>query len=165
MTAVRFHYLDTSAILKLFVSEDRSEIIRDYFNNETNFHTTSLCFAETLGMLKVKYFNRHEMEPDTYFDTCKYYMATVAGGGITVDEISITDRKTYSDVDTIAEKYSLDIADAFQIVTLKEGLNSQLIGDSKPILITADSGLAKAARNENLRVWDIMKESAPEAIE
>ncbi len=49
-------YLDASVLVKLFWKENGSDVIKNYINsNPTSvFYTTSLCFAETLGILKTR---------------------------------------------------------------------------------------------------------------
>ena len=64
----------------------------------------------------------------------------------------------FSNVQNIADRYSLDLSDAFQILSVKEGFFSGLSGGSRTILVTADEALAKAARQEGLRVWNFLKE-------
>jgi hypothetical protein len=44
---------------------------------------------------------------------------------------------------------------------MRAGFASAALGQSKPILITADKKLAKAARVEGLRVWDVLNEPEP----
>lgn len=81
---------------------------------------------------------------------------------IEVQDIPIAHRETYSKVEDIAKRYGLDVVDAFQLVTLKEGFVAPLRGTkSECILITVDERLAKAARAEKLWVWDCMRETAP----
>ena len=55
MATIRTHFLDTSVLVKLLVQEDRSIVVRKCFDEGSVFWTTSLCFAETLGVLKAKY--------------------------------------------------------------------------------------------------------------
>lgn len=62
-----------------------------------------------------------------------------------------------------AEKHGLDLSDAFQIHSVKEGFFSNMCGDSKTYLVTADKKLAKAARAEELRVWSVLEEPAPQS--
>lgn len=159
---IRTHYLDTSALVKLFVDEKGSESVRCYFNKQTVFYTTSLCFAETLGVLKTKYRHKH-ITQQKYLHACSTLMAYVAGERekIAIDDFEIANRETYLEVEELAKKYKLDISDAFQIVTLKRGYLSALRGKSKPMLITGDSKLADAIHQEKFEVWDITKEPEP----
>jgi predicted nucleic acid-binding protein len=169
MGFVRTHYLDTSVIVKLLVKESGSERIRSYIKGQTNFHATSLCFAETLGVLKGMYMGRRHkkiISEREYLDACNELMAHVHGKSISIDEeIEIATPETYREVEAIAKKYNLDIADAFQIVALKKGIFSIFRGEAKPIVITADGKLAEAANNEGLRAWNILAEPEPSAVE
>lgn len=161
MTAVRIHYMDTSAIVKLLVEEDGSKRIRDYFSNETNFHTTSLCFVEALGVLKRKREKRNNpLSNDEYLRACEE-LCIFAYGKIPVDEISIVDPQAFRETQEIAKKHALDLIDCFQIYTLRKGMRSHFVGGSQPILITADKRLAEAAESQGLKSWDILNEERP----
>jgi predicted nucleic acid-binding protein len=161
MAAVRTHYLDASAIVKLFVDEENSETLRKYYNDHSTYSTTSLCFSEAIGVLKVKWLYRREITREKYLDAINDLLASFADEKIRIDEIEIKDRSVFKEVERLSECYTLDISDAFQIYTLKKGFFSVLTGDSKPILITGDENLADATRKEGFRVWDCMKEPAP----
>lgn len=164
LRAVRTHYLDTSSIIKLFLNEPKCEIIREYFNKQTTFYTTSLCFAETLGKLKDMRFNRkppNRISEVQYLNVCNELMAHITSGAIGIDEIAINNREVFKEVENIVQKHSLDVSDAFQIYTLKKGYFSRLRGESSPLLITADGELAIAARKEGLKAWNCVKESTP----
>jgi predicted nucleic acid-binding protein len=164
MLAVRTHYLDTSAIIKLFLDEADCQIIREYYNKQTTFYTTSLCFAETLGKLKDMRFHRKQpnnISESQYLAACNALLADISSGAIGIDEIAINNREVYKNVENITQKYSLDVADAFQIYTLKEGYFSRLRGESSPLLITADDALAEAARKEGLKAWNFRTEPTP----
>jgi hypothetical protein len=56
---------------------------------------------------------------------------------------------------------TLDLSDAFQLLSLQAGYFSHLIGGSRTVLVTADGALARAARQRNLPVWDCMREPLP----
>ncbi|MEJ1496348.1 MAG: hypothetical protein RPU13_07640 [Candidatus Sedimenticola sp. (ex Thyasira tokunagai)] len=161
METIRTHYLDASALVKLLVYEDRSEIIRAYFARHVNFQTTSLCFAEALGVLKVKYHYRNLIDEETYLSACEELLAYARDGTIEIDEINISEREAFNKVESLCQAYSLDLSDCFQIYTLQAGFFSRFQGEAKPILITADSGLAIAAREEGLRAWCILDEDEP----
>ena len=161
MAAVRTHYLDASAIVKLFLNEENSEVLRKYYNAHSTYSTTSLCFSEAIGVLKVKWLYRNEITQEQYLDAMNDLMAIFAAKAIRIDDIEIKDRAVFKEVERLSKCYALDISDAFQIYTLKKGFFSALIGDSRPILITGDTELAEATRKEGLRVWDCMKEPAP----
>jgi predicted nucleic acid-binding protein len=161
MGIIRAHYLDTSAAVKLLVSEEGSEKLRDYFKQHSFFLMTSFCVAETLGVLKRKHLDRRISQED-YLVACESLIGQVEEEQIVVHDISIGDRGIFSDVRELVKKHTLDIADAFEIVTLKKGFVAPLKSTAAEcILITGDEKLARAARQENLRVWDCLRESPP----
>jgi len=161
METIRTHLLDTSALVKLVVDEDGSKRIGKYFEAKSVFWTTSLCFAEALGVLKVMHFYRKEITEEKYLSASEELVAHLRNGSISIEEVDITQISTFNEVEKISKSYSIDLADAFQIITMKKGFPSSLEGDSKTIFITGDSNLAKAAKNEGLRVWNCMKEETP----
>lgn len=171
---IRIHYLDASAIVKLVLNEKGSAELRQYFGQESNFTTTSLCFAEALGVLKVKRFNQKCITDEDYFSGCDELMAYVADDTIEIEDIKIKDRGVFDEVETLVRKHNegkpkdqtIDISDAFQIVLVKRNYFSRFENsDSKPILITGDRSLADAARSEGLRVWNCVDEPPPEESE
>ena len=173
MRLIRIHYLDASAIVKLILDEKGSGELREYFGKESNFIATSLCFAEALGALKVKRFNLKCLTDEEYFSDCDELMAYVAGGTIEIEDIEIRDRSVFDEVETLARKHNegkpkdktIDISDAFQIVSVKRNYFSQFENsDSKPILITGDRPLAEAALSEGLRGWNCVDEPPPEEV-
>ena len=165
MKLARTHYLDASAIVKIFVIEDGSDRIKQYFENQSGFYTTSLCFAEALGVLKSKHFKRGKMSEEEYLTSADELLGLLSAGIIEIEDVNISDRSIFCEVEALARKYRIDISDAFQIVSVKGNYFSQFKSDSKPILITADADLARAARSESLRVWNIIEESEPTAVD
>ena len=160
MTDIRTHYLDASALVKLFIDEDGSAAVRSYLGPHATRVTTSLCFAETLGVLKAKHVHRH-ISTEEYLAACEDLMAHLRGQTLTIEDIGITERIVFDEMERIAKAHALDLSDACQLLTLRQGALSHLEGDSRPILITADKRLAAAARSEGLRAWDCMHEAAP----
>ena len=165
--------MDASAIVKLVLNELGSSELRQYFSRESNFTVTSLCFAEALGVLKVKRFNQKSMTDEEYFSGCDELMVYVADGNIEIEDIEVKDRSVFDEVEKLVRKYNegkpkdktIDISDAFQIVSVKRNYFSRFPNtDSKPILVTGDQPLAKAARDEGLRVWYCIDEQPPEEI-
>lgn len=172
MKLIRIHYLDASAIVKLILDEKGSAELRQYFGKESNFSATLLCFAEALGVLKVNRFNKKNMTDEEYFSGCDELLAYVADNTIEIEDIEIKDRRVFSEVENLVRKYNqgkskdetIDISDAFQIVSVKRNYFSQFGNDSKPILVTGDRALAKAAVSEGLRVWNCVDELPPEEL-
>jgi len=157
MVAAYPSYLDASVLVKLFLEENGSDVIKNYINaNPTSvFYVTSICFAETLGVLKTKDLRRNN---PAYNQLCSELLNNITAGRINIKDVGISDWKHHSEILRIAEENELDISDAFQIVTLKHELFS---GPSRPLLITADKKLAAVARAEGLRVWNLLQEEAP----
>jgi predicted nucleic acid-binding protein len=163
MADIRTHYLDTSALVRLLVKEECSAALLTYIGPHATRFVTSLCFAETLGVLKAKRFRKKdpELSAEQYLSACEELMAHVRNGTLEIEDIRISQKDTYDEVEHLASKYSLDTSDAFQLVTLKRGILSSLEGESRPILVTADENLAKAAKSEGLRAWDCVHDAPP----
>ena len=162
MEAIRTHLFDTSALVKLFFDEDGSEAVRTYFYTHAVFWTTSLCFAEMLGVLKKKLLRKtDDLTKEDYIAISDELMGLFRNEKISIEEVDITEFEIFNEVEKIVKKYSIDVSDAFQIVTLKTGFPATLARGSQTTLITGDRGLAAAARNEGLKVWDCVKEQAP----
>ena len=159
--AIRANCFDASALLKLYIQENGSEILRDYWKREPSKFTTALCFYETLTQLKVHHFYRKDIDLSVYknakLDLCAWY-GTVSKS---IPSLNFLSPEIFFAAQRTAETYKLDLSDAFQIQSVKEGFFSKLTGESKTIFITADNKLAKAARSESIRVWHILDEPAP----
>ncbi len=147
--------------MKLYVQEERSEELRAYWNREATKFTTSLCFYEALTQLKVCHFYRMALDLAAYkhatLDLCAWYGAVSKQ----IPELNFLSPEVFFAAERTAEKHGLDLSDAFQIHSVKEGFFSKMSGGSTTILVTADRELAKAAKAEGLRVWNIMEEPAP----
>jgi predicted nucleic acid-binding protein len=163
MKLIRIHYLDASAIVKLFVEEEGSAALRTYFESEAHFYATSLSFAEALGVLKVKHFYRKEITDEEYLAACDELVAYAGDDTIKIEDVAIRDTTVFLEVEALVRTYnrSIDVSDAFQIVSVKRNYFSRFENDSKPMFITGDKDLAVAVRQEGLRVWDCVRESIP----
>jgi predicted nucleic acid-binding protein len=184
MNTIRTHLLDSSALVKLLVKEDKSDLIRSYFDTHSVFWTTSFCFAETLGVLKRKWLTKSQktsgqsgsqgllaclrtkahggsISQDQYLSASEELAALVRNESISIEEVQFTQRSVFDQAEDLAKKYGIDLVDSFQLVTLMIGFPSAMPEESRTILITADKGLAKAARSEGLRSWYFMKEPIP----
>lgn len=158
----RANYLDASAVVKILVDEKDSLPVKEYFQKSRScFRITSICFAEALGVLKVKHFSRKEITGKGYLNRSYLLVGWLRTGRIVVDEADFSDSKIFDEVESVVKKYGIDISDAFQIVTIKRGKYSRCSGESQSLLITADKGLAKAARNEGIKVWLCLNEPVP----
>ena len=163
--AVKAHYLDASALVKL-VADDRNEApgreeLRKYYRQHSGFLATSYCVSEALNVLKVKHMYRHELTKQEYLDTIKRFITGVIGGKLEIDELPILSPKLLQEAEILITKHTVDFIDCAQIVTVKHGRFSVLAGDSKSVLITADKELARVARQEGVRVWECTSEVPP----
>jgi predicted nucleic acid-binding protein len=160
----RVYYLDTSVIVKLLVREKGTEVFTNYRKKEyvsSTLYATTFCFAEALGVLKSKYLHK-EIDEEAYFT-----LSDVLSGFISKDnfielvDVDISDSFIFDEVERIGKRNKLDVVDAYQIVTIKMDNSSRNDLKSEPILVTADSALAEAARKEGLRAWNCLTELAP----
>lgn len=156
----RTHLLDTSAMVKLVRNEVGSSELKTYISENSAFWTTSLCFGEALGILKVEHFYRKNISEKKYLaglDVLVSYLKQK----ISIQEVNYNDLNIYSQIEETIKKHSLDFVDSMQLVTLTEGFPSVFDGESKTIFITGDKKLAKAAKSRGIRVWNIEKEPFP----
>ena len=160
MQYMKTHFLDTSALVKLFLKEDGSEAIHSNFGKASVNWTTSLCIAELLGVFKCKYV-RKDISKEKYLELSDELIGSVRNESIKIEQVDISDFYTFQDTENLCKKYEIDLADSLQIITLLQGFPSKLEGESKPLFITADSSLAKAARDQGLKVWECINEQYP----
>ena len=161
---IKPHFLDTSALLKLVVTEDGSDRIRQYIDRETVFFTGSICVAEALGVLKTKHFYKKDLSDEGYFRASHLLFVYLRTGKVRITEekdLSLSDQRVFFKTEALAKKYNIDLADALQIVMLLSEPFSLCVDESTAILITADGGLADAARQEGLLVWNCLREDNP----
>jgi len=156
-------YLDASALVKLVVDEKGSERLREYFESRPAFFTASLCFGEALGVLKVKYLYRSELDERAYSAACFTLVTDVLSQSarIKVEDLDFEDLAIYNDVNDTAKKHRLDFSDALQIVILRRGRFSCFGEPESAVLVTGDAGLAKATRAEGLLAWNVCEEEMP----
>jgi len=158
----RANFFDASALTKLFSSEYDSEELIEYFNNcsPTKF-TTPFCLYETLNILKSKWKHRNSLSKEQYLEASLKLIAWYRGNTKQVRDLDFTDPLIFLKTKDLANKYDLDLSDAFQILTLKEGEYSFFINDSVTLFITADRDLAIAAAEEGIKSWYCMNGRAP----
>lgn len=160
-TACRANCLDASALIKLYVTEDGSDQLKKYLDHEPTRYTTPFCYFETLNILKVKWLYRKEITQPEYHEASFSLTAWFSSMNSDIKDLDFTSPYVFIEVQRIAKLYKLDLSDAFQIMSVKQGYFSPLVQDSKTILVTADKDLANAARQEGLRVWNLLSETEP----
>src|SRR5436190_20177742 len=115
---IKMNYLDASAAVKLVWREPGFENIRNYFAKESGFLMTSLCLAETLGVLKRKMHNR-ELSENNYFDSCWGLLGYLRSPAkICVDEIELSSLDTFAKAEEIARRYKLDLSNSLPLVSV-----------------------------------------------
>jgi len=118
VAVIRSHYLDASAIVKLLVNEEGSERLKSYSEDHTNFRTTTICFVEALGVLKVKHFYRNELDKEGYFCAAEILAGwTSQMGGLEIEEVNLSDRSVFYEVEQLCKKYALHLSDGLQLFT------------------------------------------------
>jgi predicted nucleic acid-binding protein len=162
--AIKVHYYDASALVKLVADDVDEEPGRDVLRNYHRAHahpgyTTSFCIAEAFGALKRK-FLRGRISEAQYLKFVKDLIRET-GNTFEVDELPPLDPVVGSEFERLATKHNIDFVDCLQIVTILKGRFRIFDGPSKSILITADRELAKAARSEGAKVWECSSEGPP----
>ena len=156
-SAGRADFFDASALVKLYVEEDSSEKVRTHFHNSPTKCTTPFCFYEALSVLKGKW-GRKELTRDKYLDVASRLTAWYSASSCQITDLNFTDPDIFKSARSIVEEHNIDLSDAFQILSVKQGYFSRHINDSQTLLVTADKKLAKAARSLELRVWSVLEE-------
>jgi predicted nucleic acid-binding protein len=159
--AVRANCLDASALIKLYVQEEGSDILQRYFQDEATRYTTPLCFYEALTTLKVKWLYRKEITKDEYLKAAFEMAAWFSHASRQIRDIDFLSPIVFRDARSIVERHGLDLSDAFQILSVKEGFFSGLAARSRTVLVTADKELSNAAKQEGILAWYILGEPPP----
>ena len=151
---------DASALVKRFLSEESSHILRQYWNTHSTLYTTPFCLYESLGVLKLRKL-RCKLTKKEYLEAASKLVAWYRASVRDIKDLDFTRLDVFTKAVKIAEQHDLDLSDAFQLLSLQEGFFAPLFGDSATLLVTADDALANAARAIGLRVWDCLREPMP----
>lgn len=162
--AIKAHYLDASALVKL-VADDADEepgrdALRTYYYSHASRYATSYCVTEAFSAFKLKFLRNQISEAD-YVRYVRTFIQRIIGGNLQIDEVEILKPIVFREAERLIKKYKIDFIDCFQIVTVLHGQYRVLVDESQSMLITADRELAKAARGEGARVWECTSEPAP----
>jgi len=158
----RANCFDASALIKVFTQEPGSELVLGYFTYRSpTKYTTPFCFYEALNVLKVKWLYRHELTKDEYTKAAFKIVAWFTASSGHTHDIDFKDPVIFSKVRELTELHTLDLSDAFQIISVKEGYFSHLVYDSQTVLVTADENLAKVARIEGVKSWYCLGDPEP----
>jgi predicted nucleic acid-binding protein len=163
--AVHMNCFDASALVKVYADEVGSSEVRQYFRSESSNYTTLICYFETLTALKMKRFYRKprdNLTDDEYHKAASELSAwfSLSSKNLAAPDLDLVDSKTFPKVQSLARKYSLDLSDAFQILSVKTNFASVMSGGSQTVLVTADKDLAAAARSEFIKVREYQYDKA-----
>jgi predicted nucleic acid-binding protein len=151
--AVYANCFDASALVKVFVNEADGGPVRMYFNTGSpTKYTTPFCYFESLSALKAKWL-RGNIARKEYFDAAFALTVWFQASNRRIHDLDMTNPTVFSRMRELVDRHEIDVSDAFQILSVKEGYFSPLANDSSTLLVTADRSLAKAAEKEGIRSW------------
>jgi predicted nucleic acid-binding protein len=162
---IRPYYLDASALVKLVAEEQGSGELRHFFEEQSTMLTTSLCVGEALGVLKGKHLHKSPPDQEAYFTACYQLIVYVyyPQPRIQLEDLPLGDFSVLREAEEMTKLYPIDLSDALQLVTLKSGRFRSFAGPSRPMLVTGDGDLLKAAKKEGLLAWDVCHDPRPKA--
>lgn len=160
-TAVHPTCFDASALVKRYIDEPGSPALRQYWNWQATRYTTPFCLYETLGVLK-GHVRRGTLTRDKYLRDATDLVAWFRASHSRIKDLDFTAHQVFAKARELVEKHGLDLSDAFQLLSLRDGYFSGLVGESATLLVTADAALALAAGDMGLRVWDCIREPMPQ---
>jgi len=160
--AARADFFDASALARVFTDEPGSEVVRTYWHARATKYTTPFCFYEAMNVLKSKWKHKGQLSIDQYLEAAFKLTAWYGASSAQVRDLDFADPLTFAETKAIAERGALDLSDAFQIMSVKRGYFAVLVNDSATVLVTADNGLAVAARLEGIRAWNLLLEPPPQ---
>ena len=114
-----------------------------------------------MNALKGKWKYKQQLSLEEYYKATFELTAWHGAWSKDLNDIDFSDPAVSARTRQLAEKFQLDLSDAFQILSVQQGAHSIFVNDSATVLVTADNGLAAAARSEGIRVWNVMLEPAP----
>lgn len=160
-TSCHANCFDASALVKVWVDEPDCGPARHYFNTQSpTKYTTPFCYFETLSAMKLKWL-RGLITREVYLNASFALTVWFQASARKVKDIDLTHPPTFLRAKELVERYEVDLSDAFQLLSLKEGYFSSLANDSKTLLVTADERLANAAIAEGLNAWYCMSWPVP----
>jgi hypothetical protein len=163
---IKTHFLDASALAKLYLTEVGSDAVRNNIGKASVNFATNFCISELIGIIKCKWLyakaNQGGITKDEYLKISYELMGDIRNGAYQIEHVDFSDFQIFNKVEAYCSKHNIDLVDSLQLFTLLEGFHSKLEGETKPLFITADKDLAKAARTEGLAVWLCNKEDYPE---
>lgn len=156
--------VDASVLVAIFSDESRSTIVRQRWDAVPLKYTTPFCYFEAMNIFKAKWKFQGRLDQNSYRKACTSLSAWFGGASRAgwVKDRDFLEPTHFQRVRALVDRTSLDFSDAFQIDSIKFGYFSVLSCNSRVILATTDAELARVARLEKIRVWNIELEDAPE---
>ncbi len=145
---------DASALVRLYIRDGKgTTTANDIFHslNSANY-TTEYSKTEVLRALKRKW-NRKEITDDLYLRLVPHAHDEL--GRLRICDVPLDVPKYMVTALDIVKRYSIDIIDAAAIVGITNGFLSCFASDSGPFLITADEGMVKAVKDNNIKVINL----------
>jgi predicted nucleic acid-binding protein len=100
---------------------------------------------------------KQEISQEEYRIYCRRLFAYIKERRIKIKEYPLENLHEFEKLEHLTEKYNIDISDGLQLLSIKETILSKFVGGSETTLITADENLAKAAKEEGIKVLDLSK--------
>lgn len=162
--AYRADFFDACSLVKVYCDEPGSEIVRPYFQGRATKYTTPFCFYEALNTLKGKwkYGRKPAMTQEQYLAAVFQLTAWYGASSAQIKDLNFADPLTFADATELARRNRLDLSDAFQILSVKNGWFSCLVNESSTLLVTSDRELAVAAKREGVRAWFFLSDPEPQ---
>ena len=158
-SVLRPHYLDASALVKLVVEEKFSKRVQAYVKTQSWRVCTSYCFYEALGVLKRKK-ERQELSERAYLASSRRLIGMAKNEYFKLVDGGPFSSVVAADAERMVKNHGIDFLDAFQLISVRDSWH-YLAFPSKPILITADNKLSKAAKSEGIKVWFCRETHSP----
>ncbi|MDY6894801.1 MAG: PIN domain-containing protein [Thermotogota bacterium] len=153
MGTLKAYYLDASALIKMFIQEKRSDIVRNLTASNSQIYTTNLCVAEALRVFKrVHLLKKNPPDTEAYANCCLDLISTIIDENIQIDDQPIINRENYDKAEQLILAHKLDLSDVLQILSVKASFPKRI--GLETILITDDENLFCAAKTESIQsVW------------
>ena len=158
------YFLDTSAIVKLFIDEPGALRVRKLLASGGGvLHTSWVLVAEAMGVLKRLWLNE-EINDQQYDGHIYHLFSLLRAGHLDPVDITVYDGRprlvayAFDFVEIRTKHPQLDAGDILQFTAIREGYLDHLAGESRPRLVTADRKLRDAAVAEGITVEFVNKD-------
>ena len=159
-TPLRFVWLDTSALAKIYLHKLGTEdILSVLCDNSVMVFTAEYCVHEFYGILKRRAAKNSENKNPISLEEYLRYVFLLRchirdGGRIKIYKYDFTDTDLFDRVKAIMHNNNLDLVDAIQFIILTKGMLGCLAGESGPVLASSDEGILGVARERDIRTWN-----------